>query len=421
MTARRLPVPATSKSIEVLYVHHAGAFGGASRSLLELIEGFPAGSVVARLVTQRGSVGTAFRERGIEVVESAGVSRFDHTSFSHYRGRRWLLLAREAFYLPFTIAALLRARRRWRAIDVVHVNEIVALPAIMLAKWLMRRPVVVHVRSVQQARVPSLRSRFVTWVLRCYADAVIAIDETVRRSLPDHIAAEVIHNAYTAHAQSGSAGSEIQVLPPRKPGILRVAMVGNSLAFKGVREFVAAARLCRERGLSVEFVLVGVGAGNRTGLLKQLLKAAGFVHDVADELHGAIARNGLEDCVSLIPFTQDIDRVYANVDVLCFPSHLDAVGRPVIEAAFWKVPSIVAVRDPQPDTLIDGETGLRIEPADPHAIAEAVAYFIRNPSELARMGAAARELALSNFDACRNAARVLEIYQHVLGASRSVR
>ena len=406
-------------AIQVLYVHHAGAFGGASRSLLELIGGFLPGSVVPRLITQHGAVAAIFRGHGIEVIETAGISRFDHTSFSHYRGRRWALLAREALYLPFTLAALLRARSRWAAIDVVHVNEIVALPAIVLAKWLLRRPVVVHVRSVQQARSAGLRGRLVRHVLRRHADAVIAIDETVRRSLPQDVAAEVIHNAYTPRAGGAEAPGAASALPPRQPGILRVAMVGNPLAFKGVREFVEAARLCRERGLRAEFVLAGVGADGRSGLLHKLLKAAGFTHDAAEELRAAIARHSLEESVRLLPFTQDIDSIYAGVDVLCFPSYLDAAGRPVFEAAFWKVPSIVAVREPQPDTLIDRETGLCIAPGDPRAIADAVGYFCAHPGEVARMGEAAHRLALANFDAGRNASRVLEIYRRVLGAARA--
>jgi len=408
--------PDGSLAIQVLYVHHAGAFGGASRSLLELIEGFPGASVTARLVTQRGAVATVFRDRGVEVVESAGISRFDHTSFSHYRGRRWILLAREALYLPVTLIALLRARSRWPGIDLVHVNEIVALPAIVLAKCLLRRPVIVHVRSVQQARDGGLRSRLVQRVLQRYADAVVAIDETVRRSLPDAVAAEVIHNAYTPRPGATGMSGATPLLSPRQPGVLRVAMVGNPLAFKGVREFVEAARLSRERGLKVEFVLAGVSADGRTGFLQSLLRTLGLTHDAAAELRAAIARHGLESSVRLLAFTQDIDQVYANVDVLCFPSYLDAVGRPVFEAAHWRVPSIVAVRDPQPDTFVDRETGLRIEAEDPRAIADAVAYFCERPGEAGRMGEAAQRLARANFDARANAARMLDVYRRALAA-----
>jgi glycosyltransferase involved in cell wall biosynthesis len=407
--------------IHVLYVHHAGAFGGASRSLLELTDGFAAGSATPRLVTQRGNVARIFEGRGIEVIETAGISRFDHTGFSHYRGKRWLLLLREAFYLPFTFLALLRARMRWTNIDLVHVNEVVAVPAILMSRWLFHCPVVVHVRSVQDARHDRLRSRFVRYVLQRRADAVIAIDETVRRSLPPGVVAEVVHNAYRPKAAAPENSGQPSPLPPKRPGVLRVAMVGNPLAFKGVREFAEAARLCRERNLSVEFVLVGIKSGDNQGLMQRLLKTTGFTHEAADELKRFVAKHRLEQSFNLLDFTQDIDRVYRDIDVLCFPSHLDAAGRPVFEAAFWKVPSIVAIRNPQPDTLIHKETGLCIEPGDPQAIVEAVAYFCGNPGERARMGEAAHRLALHNFDSRRNADRVLDIYRRVIEAAREKR
>ena len=43
----------------------------------------------------------------------------------------------------------------------------------------------------------------------------------------------------------------------------------------------------------------------------------------------------------------NIAQAYARMDVICFPSHYDAPGRPIFEAAFLKVPSIAAVRESQ--------------------------------------------------------------------------
>jgi len=406
-----------SRPISVLYVHHAGAFGGASRSLLELIGGFTPGSVIPSLVTQRGSVARNFARQGVEVIETVGITQFDHTRFNYYRGRRWLVLLREAAYLPFTLLVLLRARSRWKDIDIVHVNEIVAIAAVILGKILFRCPVVVHVRSVQETRRGRLRTRLIGRLLRRHADAVIAIDETVRRSLPTGIEATVVHNAYTPRLKARETASAEPLMPPRLPGSLRVAMVGSPLAFKGVREFVEAARLCRLQGLAVEFVIAGMQEFERPVPMKRVLRALGFLHDAGQDVERLVQEHGLADCVRLLKFTPEIDQIYANIDVLCFPSHLDAVGRPVIEAAFWNVPSIVAMRDPQPDTMIDRDTGLCIESGDPQAIAEAVSYFVRNRSEIKRMGEAAHCLALENFDSAKNAARVLEIYRRVLAST----
>jgi glycosyltransferase involved in cell wall biosynthesis len=167
--------------------------------------------------------------------------------------------------------------------------------------------------------------------------------------------------------------------------------------------------------------MVGVGADHAPGPMNRLLRATGLTHDAGEEVRRLVEEHGLKDCFHLLEFTPDIDQVYRNIDVLCFPSYLDAVGRPVIEAAFWGVPSIVAVRDPQPDTMIHRETGLCIEPGDPKAIAEAVLFFCLNRSETARMGEAARRLALENFDSGKNAARILDIYFRALASGTAAK
>lgn len=398
--------------ISVLYVHHAGAFGGASRSLLELVRGFPEGTVCARLLTQHGNVAGFFEKAGVEVIECAGISQFDNTRYGHYRGARWILLLRELWYLPATLAAMVRARLRWPDTDIVHVNEAVALAAVVLAKGLFRKPVVVHVRSVQDGRHGRLRARFFRYVLQRFADAVVAIDETVRRSLPPGLPCEVIHNSYSPGTSRGGDGSVR--LPPKRDGTLRVAMVGNLLPLKGVEEFLDAARLCQARGLVVDFVLVGGNTRRLSGIRGWLLKASGFARDMEAEVARFIEREKLTHCVHLVGFTPDIEKVYANIDVLCFPSHLDAVGRPVYEAAFWKVPSIVALSDPAPDTMVHGETGLCVRPGDPVALADAIAYLCEHPDERRRMGEAAHRLAAKNFDARRNAERTLALYRRLL-------
>jgi glycosyltransferase involved in cell wall biosynthesis len=392
-------------AICVLYIHHAGTFGGASRSLLELIKAFPAGAIEGHLVTQRGDVATLARESGMQVVESQGLAQFDHTRYGHYRGRRWLLLLREIAYLAPTFLALLTARRRWPAIALVHINEITLLPAILVSKVLFRCPVVVHVRSVQFANTGSLRSRFLLRQLR-RVDAIIAIDETVRRSLPRDLPCAVIHNGLNA---------DFSNIPPRKnTTTLRIGMVGNLLGLKGVHDFVEAARLCKSRGMDVKFVIFGRNTRQHSGVAGWLFGVTGFSRDIERDVRHALKRDGLEELVELAGFNSDLKTVYGSMDVLCFPSHLDAPGRPVFEAAFWRVPCIVAVQNPTHDTFVPGETGIAITPHNPSAIADAVAHFCNTPDEIKRMGENAQRLALNNFNARDNAAKILAVYHRVL-------
>ncbi len=133
----------------------------------------------------------------------------------------------------------------------------------------------------------------------------------------------------------------------------------------------------------------------------------------------AVAREGLSDSFHLLGATLDIKCVYDRLDVLLFPSHFDAPGRPIFEAAFSSVPSIVSLNKPRADTLVHGETGLAIPARNPSKLAEAILYFADNPAEVQRMGVNARQLANANFDPAANAGKLLAVYSSVIRESKS--
>lgn len=405
-------------TLRVLYIHPIGAFGGASRSLLELLRGFPESAVEPRIVAARGQAADAFESAGFPVLRASGLTQFDCTRFGHYRGLRWLIVLRELWYLPFTLAALRRARREWPSVDLVHVNEVTAIVPALMAKRMFDRPLVVHARSVQQDRGIPLRRRALARLLGRHADAVIAIDATVAASLPSGLHVEVIHNSFTPQPEAPAPPAVAQLAARLRPGSLRVGMVGNLLALKGVYEFLEAARLCARQGVDADFVLVGDNPRRLDGIRGMALKLSGFARDVAGDVERFVADHGLGDRVHRIPFTAEISAVYRLLDVVCFPSLLDAVGRPVLEAAWFGVPSIAAVEHPFPDTFVDGETGVRIPARDPQALAAAIARLSTDRTSVRRMGTAARRLAEANFDACKNAASVLAVYRRLLGAAK---
>jgi len=396
-------------TLNVLYVHHAGPYGGASRSLMELIAAFPRGTVAPHVVVPRGAVASMLRAAGVPVLEARGIAQFDCTRYGHYRGLRWLILLRELWYLPFTRIAIARARRRWPRIDLVHVNELTQIPSLVWAKRLFGAPVVVHARSVLAGNAIPRRTHRLARLVARHADRVIAIDETVRASLPEGMRAEVVHNGFAPGLEAGSPGpNPLAHLPPHS---LKVAMVGSLSPMKGVYEMVEAVRVLAGRGVEVDLIFVGAEVRELAGVRGWLLRRLGFARPVREELERFVAGHGLSRRVHFLGFTTDIRAIYDAIDVVAFPSHLDAVGRPVFEAAFSGVPSIVAMNDPRPDTLIDGETGLCIPALDAEALAGAIERLHRDRALLERMGENARALAFRNFDVRTNAARVLDIYR----------
>ena len=399
-------------SIRVLYIHFTGAFGGASRSLFEALSELPPDEIRPMFLTQRGSVVDFFSELG-PVVCSRGLSQFDNTRYSHYRGVRWLVLLREMAYIPLTIHALSTASRRFGDVDLVHVNEFTGLMTLWLSKIYFKAPALVHVRSVARGERSSLRTRFENYLFRKLAAGVVAIDQNVRASLPSDLPVKVIHNSFRVQAQLDTDAT-LRSLSKLRLGSFKVGFVGNLLKVKGIYELLHAALSLREKGIDVEFIIVGDDAKPSSGFLSRIVKLLGLQQNSKADVERFLDFHKLRSTVHLFGFTSNIGQFYRQMDVICFPSHFDAPGRPIFEAAFYNVPSIVAVTSPCDDTLIHGETGLAISAKSSEEISIAIEYMISHPEKRVAMGRAAFELAKANFDAKRNSDELLVFYKELI-------
>jgi len=391
--------------LRVLYLHPAAAFGGASKSLIELHRQLAGDGVSGLVITPSGGAADAFEAAGMDVSRVSGLSQFDNTRYGHYRSWRWLILLRELWLLPGSIRAL------WRLgderVDLVHINEITLLPLGMLAKRIWRVPLVVHTRSLQCRPGSSWRTRLIqAWLVK-FADAVVAIDHTVARTLGPGLALHVVHNGLGL--RRGGERADL------RPGdVFRVGFLGVLLPLKGVFELVEAVRLLRDRGVRVQCLIAGENARPMTGLRGWLLGRFGFARDVRKDLEQFIQRENLGDKVQLLGFVEDVEALYERLDVLCFPSHLDAAGRPVFEAAFHGVPSVVVIENPLSDAVLHGVTGLAVPTPDPVLIADALERLAADPVYCQRLGAQARFWADETFSIRANATRMMGIYRQLL-------
>lgn len=402
-------------TINVLYIDGVAPFGGASRSLCEVLRVLVSADVNPYFLTVSGTAFDAYALLARDYVLSVGIARFDNTQYSHYRGLRWLVCIREITFIPFTVFSILAAYFKWRAtIDIIHVNEITEILPALFAKLLFKVPLVVHVRSPQWANHSSLRSRLLHYLLKRHVDCVIAINNTTRSTLPPDLGVTVIQNSFDASKRGRpdlSFRDRLEALPASS---FRVGFVGNIIVSKGIFDLFDAALLLHRSGIDIQFLIVGGHTRPANSPFSRLLKLTGLDQNVFADLQVRIASHGLADSFHLLGPTSDIHSVYESMDVIAFPSHFDAPGRPVFEAAFFEVPSIVCTNRPLPDTLIDGETGLAIPSRNPAELASAINYFYQNRQEVVRMGRRARELVSANCSPDSSAARIKDIYESLL-------
>lgn len=393
-------------SLRILYIHPAAAYGGASKSLIELFSCLRSSGIDGAVLTPLGTASEAFERAGMAVHPVRGISQFDNTRYGYYRKLRWMILLRELFFLSFSLRGLWRLRRD--RFDLIHVNEITLLPLGVVAKWLLRVPLVVHVRSLQRKPGSDTRTGWINGLLRRHADAVVAIDHTVAATLEADVPVRIVHNGLKV--DETAPGSRLRCdLDP-----VRVGFLGGLIPLKGVFELIDAMRLLKKRCVNVQCVIAGENARQLSGFKAWILGKLGFARDVRSELDVLIRRNGLEDQVKLLGFVSDVRELYPQLDILCFPSHLDAAGRPVFEAAFYSVPSVVAVTNPLPDALLHEVTGLAVPTPDPMLIADALQRLAEEPDFRRKLGRQAKIWAEETFGIEVNAMLMLDLYRHVL-------
>src|SRR5947209_11108323 len=160
----------TDEKTRILYVHHRSELGGAPTSLSHLIRHLDRSRFEPHVYCPRGEAAELFRTAGA-VVHTGPIAGFTHIWASQYRGRRWLLLARELGRLPSHLIRL-RAVIDRVGFGLVHLND----SPLLAAAWLARRrriPVVWHLRSAPPNDGRDLRSRLLRRAILRLGDATI--------------------------------------------------------------------------------------------------------------------------------------------------------------------------------------------------------------------------------------------------------
>jgi len=187
--------------------------------------------------------------------------------------------------------------------------------------------------------------------------------------------------------------------------LLRILSIASLQPQKGQRFLIDACRLLVDRGLAVQCQLVGEGE-ERSALL------------------GRIRELGLQDVVELLG-SQPRDRVaelLGRADVVVQPSVVLRSGKtegiPVaLMEALAAERAVVASRlSGIPELVVDGETGLLVEPGNPIALADAIQRLAGDPDLRGRLGRAGRELVLAEFDLRRNTAALADRFRESIEA-----
>ena len=137
-----------------------------------------------------------------------------------------------------------------------------------------------------------------------------------------------------------------------------------------------------------------------------------------EQLQAQAQSLGVADSVRFVGIVADVRPSLAAMDVFVLPSHAEGMSNALMEAMAAARPVVATAVGGNTEVVVDGKTGVLIPPADPAAIADAIAALLRDPDRAAGLGAAAREFVTRRFGARARVAELEQLYEERLALRR---
>lgn len=301
--------------------------------------------------------------------------------------RRWAPVSRHplARVIQMTLLFAHAARMLWRErISEVHIGQLHLGPIALGLQCLLKVPYAVYLHGGEMA--PYMRFRAV---------------RTLARTIVRHARIVVVNSRHTRHhfQALGIDNPHVEVVtmsvetkrfrPDLDPQLMRatyglngqrvILTVARLDAYKGHDMVIRALRSVRQSVGPIRYLIAGSGPEERR------------LHRLASDL----------GCSEEVIFTghvpeRELPALYAACDVFVMPSRplpqgdFEGFGIVFLEAGACGKPVIGGRSGGVPEAVIDGVTGILVDPTDVGEISDALTRLLRDEEEAARLGMAGR-------------------------------
>ena len=291
------------------------------------------------------------------------------------------------FSLPLSAQQLL-ALIREHNIDVIHANSSRSMIYAGLVGWLARVPVIWHVR------VTDLDPLLDPLLVRLATGIIVNSEAVARRfgsSWMDKV--RVVHNGVDLRKFGRSVSGERirQEFSIREEEDV-VTIVGRLTEEKGHRFFLEAAQKVLAHTQTVRFLIVG------DGKLRNGLEALSRDLDI-------------EEHVVFFGTRTDIPQILSASNVVVSSSLSEGFGRVIVEAMAMAKPVVGTRVGGVPEVIIDGVSGILVEPENSEEIADATLLLLKDPEHAREMGVAGFNRVKESFSIEKHVCEIEEIYE----------
>lgn len=180
---------------------------------------------------------------------------------------------------------------------------------------------------------------------------------------------------------NGSGVNMEKFQPADFPEQLTFFMLARILRSKGVREYLSAAKIVKQRHPQVRFMLLGAIENQPDSMTYEDIEP--YVEDGTVEYFGE---------------TPDVESFYRQSSVFVLPSYREGTPRTVLEAMAMGRPIITSDAPGCRQTVFDGRNGYLVPVGDAAELENKMCSFVENPGAVASMGAESHAVCKERFD-----------------------
>ena len=291
--------------------------------------------------------------------------------------------------------------------DIAHAHTWYADMAGLWIRTLYRIPLVVTLHSMEPLRpwkADQLSTGYLlsTWIEKTAveaADRVIAVSATMREDILAHFRVDpskviVIHNG---------------IDPERfRPTDKRDALDGFGVRTPYV---LFVGRITDQKGI---FHLLEAATRLPPGVQVVLCASAPDTPEIEARLRRAVSAHPNVVWINEMVPHDVVTQLYSHAAVFACPSVYEPFGLINLEAMACETPVVASAVGGILEVVVDGETGLLVEPARPDVLAEALTRVLANPALGRSMGRAGRRRVETRFSWSSVAERTEQVYSDAI-------
>ncbi len=350
---------------KLLFINHSSSTGGAQRSLYEYLKLINKDKKFKIYLLTPDSDNELLKE--FETINYPYLPQFYNGVKSYYRGLRWLLLLREFLYLFIFFCFCGFLKLKYKKFDLIYFNDITLIPCI-ISKFYFNSKYVTALRS-KQRKEKNFIYFSIKKVCKKFLFKIVSIDKDIFETSYDIQKTIICRNIFNIKSNKYNLDTKEDFI---------VGYIGTFLKEKGIENFYNLARIFSQKKYSkykVKFYAVGkIPKKNIRFYISSFLNNPYF-----------IPKGNLKNFY-MLGDTNKLEALYPNISIMTFISKVKALGRPVLEASFFNVPSVVYLNEKRSDYIVNNKTGYILRENDLKGVVKKIIYLYKNRIKIKKFG-----------------------------------